>query len=229
MPSKTKDKSPGLIFVKAGSINDLCRYAYNFDFTSENLLLSKWKGKHRLILFGEQMKDGILAYYTETEKKAVMIQYVSPSNGTSESVAFLDAASNQDSNCINVVELDLSLLEEHKAKPGAVIEIRMGGIADLARAVIKKASKDGSMTHLYTFNHAGKHIVCGMDMIEALNDDKRMLYYAVSDEKPAEFIKYDYIRNTVDFSSSVGEHSYMYVKVINLAEPFSFFSGKQSQ
>ena len=77
---------------------------------------------------------------------------------------------------------------------------------------------------LYAFSMKGKSFLCGFDMIDELCDDRKTFYYAaVKDKKRGGFAKYGYADNTFGFTDTVGEHSYIYIKIINLAEPFQFF------
>ena len=56
-----KEDEKGLLYLKTDSINDVCRYVYNFDFTSSNLLLSTGTNK-RLIALYRYERNSMNAY-----------------------------------------------------------------------------------------------------------------------------------------------------------------------
>lgn len=74
---KHKDRLT-IVFVKAKSHEDICRYVYNFDFTSEPLLLEKAGKEFRLMALGEAINNKVIAYYTDIGRKAKLARYTPP-------------------------------------------------------------------------------------------------------------------------------------------------------
>ena len=95
--------------------------------------------------------------------------------------------------------------------------------SDLIGFAIKKAAKDESLSQLFSFDWKGRRVVGAFNLVDGLADGKTAFYYSFCEEKTLGFARYDYREDRVDFSDSMGEHAYMYAKVVNLAEPFPFF------
>ena len=69
----------------------------------------------------------------------------------------------------------------------------------------------------------GKAVLFGFDLIDALSNEKRYIYYTIVELSLVKnFAVYNYRENKTNFVDSVGEHSYLYLKVINLEEKPSF-------
>ncbi|MCL5419927.1 MAG: hypothetical protein M1354_03570 [Candidatus Marsarchaeota archaeon] len=225
--SKPKQKrGKSILYVKAASMVDMARYAYNFDFSSKSMIADASRGHPRLLVLGESIGDAIMAYYINYDNPRSFIRYTFPSSsGERESAAFADSAEGPGKHSINVLRMSLDAFCEAKnAGRRDAIGIRMGSPEDLAHAAIKRAVKEESFISLYAFEYRGKTVLCGFDLIEELMDEKKTFYYAVlKDKRKAGFAKYSYADNTFEFTDTVEEHSFIYVKIINLAEPFPFF------
>lgn len=223
---KSKPKGKGILYVKVSSMADLARYAYNFDFSSKSLILNKTGNGSRLMVLGECVKEAVIAYYINVDAPHKFIRYAFPASaGEQESARFAESAEGSEKDYINIFEADLGAFKELKGVgKNDVLQIRVGSVEDLMHAAIKKAIKEESFACLYAFEKEGKRFVCGFDLIEELADDRKTFYYAVAkDKKRGGFAKYSYATNTFEFAEAVGEHSYIYIKIINLAEPLPFF------
>lgn len=220
MPATKKGKK-SIFFVKVRSINDLCRYVYNFDFTSDNI----FRGREKLIAFGEHVGSTTIGYYAESaDEKSDIIKYTPPSDGNTERIEFLKQG-QQGVSWINIINMDLeSFIHNKKINSKKIVKIKLKNIEDIAKIVIRKAAKYEFFTHLYSFEINDKFIVCGFELVDKLENEETAFYYVELVEKHvSKFVRYNYTDNKVDFTESVGEHAYMYVKMINLAEPFPFF------
>ncbi|VVB77300.1 Uncharacterised protein [uncultured archaeon] len=105
----------------------------------------------------------------------------------------------------------------------AVELIEARSAVDLISAAIKKASKEETLATVFSFTLKGRKVLAAFDLVEALSNSKPVLYFASYEGKTASFARYDYKEDSLDFVDFVGEHTFMYAKVINLAEPFPFF------
>lgn len=210
--------------MKVASLGDLCRLAANLDFSSESLIRDSKDGE-RIMLLGEGMGNTVVAYYVETKEKGSLIKYTFPEHGRYlENVEFVQGAEAQPNHYISILSADLgSFKSTKKINPKDVLQIRMGSPGDIINAVIRKAVRNEALLHLYAFKEKGKTVICGFDLLDQLNDDQRTFYYAMAKEEPSGFARYSYSTNRFEFTNTVGEYSYMYVKIINLAEKFPFF------
>lgn len=135
----------------------------------------------------------------------------------------------QNTHDITIVNINLDNLRKGSIRPRDLVSIRLGSFEDIVRAVIKKYSRDNLLSHLYSFEREGNYIICGFDLFERLENDRRCFYYAISNKRPAAFARYNYVEDIADFTENVGEHSYMYVKIISLAEPYPFFKQQKAK
>lgn len=215
-------QSTEAIFIRTASVVDLCRYAYKFDFTSENLLADLITGGERLMALGERINDKfLLIYYADVESAKGMIEYSPPAE---EAEAFRFVNHRTSKTCINVLRCSIPFSSRKKKPQSGLFTVKMGSAEDIAKAAIGGSDSD-HIPHLYSFDYKGRHILCGFNLIDALHNGASSLYYAVSQKPlPGSFARYNYNSDSVEISERIGEHSYMYVKIINLAEPFPFFS-----
>lgn len=224
MPRSPKGKE--ILYVKVASLGDLCRYCCNFDYTTDNVFLSRKNGRQRIIAFGETIGNTLIAYYTETNAETRMIRYTMPdSQSQKERAVFVKSAEEQPSHYLSLIEIDLgSIREARKLKKGDIATVRMADETSLINAVIKKSMRSEMLMHLYAFGHKGNLVLGAFELIDELTDDIKTFYYTLAkDRRVTSFARYDYINNKVDFTNTIGEHSYMYTKIISLAEPLPFF------
>ncbi|MDE1860204.1 MAG: hypothetical protein KGH72_00620 [Candidatus Micrarchaeota archaeon] len=224
MPKSSRGKS--ILYVRAASLNDLCRYCSRFDFTSDNLFVTDGSSGARVMAFGESIGKTTIAYYVDMDARSRLIKYTLPTSAQgSERYSFVSNAEEQPGNYLNVIGIDMHRFGKAKSlKSGEISIVMMSDAPSIINAVIKKSMRNEMLLHLYSFKYKDRTVLCGFDLVDELVDDTRIFYYAFS--KPIEqpcFARYDYINDKVDFTNTVGEHSYMYTKIINLAEQFPFF------
>jgi hypothetical protein len=225
MPEKAEKQKHERKFlsVKLSSLEDLCRYAYNFDFTSESVIYYEANGSYRLALFGEILDDTQLQYYVELKTKpGKMLRYTPPVNGESESATFIDLP-EESVPCINIITLDLSAFKTtDKIDEKEITKIKMPSIEDIVKASIGKSAHLESLSHLYAFDYKGERIISGFNLISSISGESNV-YYAIVKSSKSTFARYNYNDNRVDVTDRIGDHQFMYTKIINLAEPFAFF------
>ncbi len=222
MPSNMK-----MLFVKAQSIADLCRLVCTFDQAS---VLFFYKGKNALVALGERIGKIQLAYLAEAKKQGTIINYSLPASQRGESVEFANRveypSQNMDNCNINVLDIDFgSIPETDKISQKEVKSLKFGTLLDLAKALIRKSAKDEALPYLYSFELNGKNVFGSFDAIDELADDAPLFYYTeAQDDKSKTFLRYDYKEDKIEFTNSVDEHAYLYIKIIRLAEPFGFLA-----
>lgn len=227
MPKSKKEAKGSIFYIRAESIEDIARRACKFDYTADLLLLAKAPKGNELIAFGGRIKDTILAYYVNVKESGRIIRYAPGSEEAGEKAEFVQSMRNDqpDKYYINVMRTDLSGFSRAKGIDSKSVEmIPVESALDLVSAVIKKVSKEETtLAQLYSFPFKGKRILAAFDLVGSLSDDKPAFFFAPFDGETKGFARYDYREDRLDFTNTVGEHAYMYAKVINLAEPFPFF------
>ncbi len=226
MPKKKQEQGK-LLYVKAVSLEDLCRHACNFDFTAEPLVMYKHKAGNRLVALGEHIGEAQLAYYVNTSADGSILMYELGYGNTGEHAGFVNSADQTGRNYINVVHADLGAYRE-TAEPDkkGIVLIKMERPEDLVGAVVRKSVRDESIACVYATGTGARTIVA-FNALGALADDKLTVYYSRLDSKPdGNFARYDYKNNSLGFVKSMESHAYVYAKVINLAEPFPFLKGE---
>ena len=217
-----QDEGKKITYVKVGSVNDLARLAFSNDFYSKSLFCYKRGSRYRIALLGEHVANNIIAYYIDSDKRCSGILY--ESNDSGERAVISEVDPGMEKGFIDVFEIDISHLDEGKfAKKD--VQLMKTSIGSLAKMAVKAAMRDESIRHLYLFSYKGKRIIGGFDLVDELSDGVGNFYYAVlpKDEK-GNFVAYDYKTGRTEFIDKVREYSYMYLKIINLAEAFPFFN-----
>ncbi len=226
MKPTSKPKPKSIMYVRLKSLDDLSRYVCNFDYTNSCIMSIKSGGGYRLFAVGEQVCGSNLAYCVDASAKEHIISYTYPAPGEPENSHFVESPGNpQQHHYMSIINISNPGFSESKSLKGkAPIMVQLDAVLDLVNAAIKRGVNSESISQIYSFDYKGRRILCCFDVIEELADDTRILYYAVADgAHEANFARYKYSENKVDFTDYMGEHSYMYAKVINLAEPFTFF------
>ena len=231
MPKSKKEAKGSIFYIRAESIEDIARRACRFDYTSDLLMLGRATKGNELISFGGRIKDTIIAYYVNVKESGRLIRYAPASEETGEKAEFVPSmkADTTNSYYINVLKADLSGFSRAKSLDSKSVEsIAVESALDLVSAVIKKTSKEEStLAHVYSFPFKGKRILAAFDLVNSLSNDRPAFFYAPFDGRAKSFARYDYREDRLDFTNTVGEHAYMYAKVINLAEPFPFFKQRK--
>ncbi len=230
MPKSKKEAKGSIFYLRAESIEDIARRACRFDYTSDLLLLAKSPKGNELVSFGGRIKDTILAYYVSVRESGRTIRYAPASGDAGEKAEFVRAVEPDASNryYINVMRADLSGFSRAKGIDSKAVEqIRVESALDLVSSVIKKTAKEEVLAHIYSFPFRGRKFLAAFDIVNSLSDDRPAFFFTALEGGTKGFARYDYREDRLDFTDAVGEHAYMYAKVINLAEPFPFFSQKK--
>ncbi|MDE1870067.1 MAG: hypothetical protein KGH71_03725 [Candidatus Micrarchaeota archaeon] len=223
----TKKGGKEILYVETESIEDLARFSSRFDSSAKEMLIYKVGSKHRIVGLADQIDGKVIALYKDSDIDADTLRYVYVSEDHKESMEVASTIEQRQSgSCyINLIDIDMSKFKV--AKPEGVKGItcvRLNKIDDLVKSAIKRSVMRDSIEMLYAFTHNGKTYLGAFDIIDELVDEKKTFYYSAANTKlKASFARYKFGSNTVDFSTEFGEHSYMYVKIINLAKPFAFF------
>ncbi len=225
MPKTKEKRGTKLLYVKANSVEDIARFAYNPESISKNLICSKHDSEIMLVALGEHIGDNIIAYYTDIKSEPMFVRYVLPTEFNEEKAVLIEHGAETDKNSIFVLRTDLTVFGEIKNVDSEdIMLLRVGHADDIVNAVAMKVAHEEHPGTLYVFEKAGKAYIAGFDLVDELSGDRKTFYYApLKDMNRRGFIKYNYKDSTFVFSDSIDEHTYIYLKVLNLSEAFPFF------
>jgi hypothetical protein len=225
MPSKkVKNKAKKILPIKAKSVLDIIRGACSFDTYSKDLLAFRKGNKNFLYLLGEELDDTIIAYYVNTDEIGEFAIYSATTEG--EQLNFSNEYKEQfNAHYINIILLESFPFEERKGEEPIIIKVER--YESLIKSLVKKAVEKEEIEKAYIFENKSKYYIGVFDLLEELTDNKKTFYYAeLKEYSESSFIRYNYSSDKIEFTKDFGEHSYLYVKLINLAEPFPFFKDK---
>ncbi len=213
-----------LIPLRVLSLTDVARYAYNFDFTYDNIFLEEAVKPHYLYIFGERIGDKGVVYFTRTEEKPKGLLYKPPENSEGEEVKFVVLGAGQENKATSILRMELVEFQKPgKLKSPKLRSVRLGSAEDLIKLAINSGKGEG-IRHLCSFRDGKETVLYGLDLVEGMHGEDTTLYYAkTAAQQPMSFARYDYKSGAVGFTDSVGDHAYLYLKIINLAEKPVFF------
>lgn len=226
MPTKNNSKSKHkILYTKLASIGDLARYACNFAPVNKNIFASDLK--KTIMVFGETIGDTTIVYYSNVEKPFPILTYAG-GQGVGEKVEMLDslgALEKPDMYYMQVVEIDgKGFKDTGKIKPSDFHIINVIRPEDIIKGLIRRSMENGGIEHVYIFQYKNETIICAFDVFEDLANGNPTLYYSkLKSGVESRFARYNYSKDSVDFSNDFGGHTYLYVKLIYLAHPFDFF------
>lgn len=225
--AKQKEKEESRIYyLRAGSLEDVCRLACRFDFTSDTLLLHKSGSENRLISLGERIGETQIAYYASTNESGGIVLYEPATDSGKERMTFTSNTDLPGKYYINVMRADLSKFTSASSIDKKEVQVvKVETLEDLVGAVIRRASGEEKIAGIYAFNLGSRRAFGAFDVIGTLSNSKPVFFYAFGDSgKAGNFARYDYRNNILDFANAMEGHAYVYAKVINLAEPFPFLT-----
>ena len=215
-----------VIFIKLASLDDLARYVCNYDYTSSAVISVKHGAGYRLFAAGEEVCKSTLAYYINTAGSERAISYTYPSSvAQRENSHFTSDIKPEQGSLIRIISISSAEMKEASVRDReAPLLVMLASSSDLIGAVLLQAAGTETIPYMYSFAYKDKRILCAFDAIDGLSGDNKVLYYALLGRgESGSFARYKYSDNKIDFTEYMGEHSYMYAKIINLAEPFPFF------
>ncbi|MEM0201204.1 MAG: hypothetical protein QXD23_02260 [Candidatus Micrarchaeaceae archaeon] len=206
-------------YLELNSLNDLARLAYNFDYTSENIFFDK--DLNMLFILGEKVNDFTLVYYIKiknTEFKT-FIKYTPPAMDKKESAEFTNQKLNYDNSSfyINVIPLSLNKLINKKTKKLKITSMFIDNFLDLIKLLLSKSNEDNKLPKLYSFKIENNTYFYGFDLIELHNENK-LIFFSQDSSNFSNFCAYNYKENSVIPIDMLGDHQYLYIKLINLKE-----------
>ena len=225
MPQKQPRRK--ILYVKLASLDDLSRMVCNFNYTSSQVLSLKFESAYRIFAIGAELCSGTaIAYYLNSARQEHSIGYTYPSSpGQAEGSYFMPHGSENAGVKIGIINIsDTQAMAANPRSVKPLLTARLETCHDLVSAALMHYAGSETIPCLYSFQSGKRRILFALNILEISSDDQDMLCYSYQETpEPHKFARYKYSENKVDFTDHIGEHSYMYAKIINLAEPFPLF------
>jgi hypothetical protein len=227
MPKKKdKDDETDACYVRLNSILDLARNSCDFTGAVRPIHAIKEGKEYTLFSIGERVSDTRMLYYCKSNEIGKFCVY-NPNEEPKERMEMKDEISSESSDIrlykIPVVEL---LKNPYKIKKTAKLEATLVQVKDfssLIKALINdNAGEEAGAPKVYGFFSKGEHFIGSYEMFH--EGSSKFFAYAKVDRKDVfNSIGYNYANGVVEVMDSFSSKSHMYVRVVNLAEPFPFF------
>ena len=229
MPKQKKPSGKSIYYVKAASLLDLARLAAGFGQQAE-VFMCRQGSRCRLFVIAENLGDIAFAPYVDVDAKDIegknLLMYSYSSDAHQENATFIARAPEQNSShYANIIDLDISTFKSaKKIDRKSLAFVRINRMEDLAKSVISRSMQGDRMESAYCFTYKGKKVMGAFELFDQLSYGTKIFYYCfVEHGEVAPFVRYNYLTNRVDFSKEVGDHSYIYAKVVALDEPMPSF------
>lgn len=228
MPKK-KGKKSGMeaCYIKLNSVLDLARNACDFTGAVRPIYAVKDGKSYTLFSAGEKVGDLRLLYYCKCDATGKFCIY-NPGDEYSKEGAEIKDDINAEANDLKLYKIPIMELMKnpYTIKAGAKPELQQVQVKDfesLVKALISGMSGDDSgAPKVYGFSCKGERFIGSYELFH--ESGARFLTFAKVDQKGAfGSISYNYIDGMVETSNSFSGKSRMYIRVINLAEPFPSF------
>ncbi len=211
-------------YVQLNALIDLARSTCTLGGGASHINAIKQGSKYRLFSLGEKL-DGIrLLYCIDVDSKGDMLVY-NPS-AEDEDCAFKDSVplSPEDYRKykIPVVEISHSLYTIKNKLGDEVATVQVKDLASLVKSIVSDTSGRTESIRMYSFFYKDKHIIGTFALFR--DGATRTFAYTASDSKERfGYLRYNYLNDSVEFCRSTTEKAMIYLRVMNLAEPFPFF------
>lgn len=220
-----KQSKPNVQFVKLASLSDLARNSTSFSDSTRPIFAVRMGGAYRLFESGPKAGEARLVFYVEQKLSGNFLCYKPAGIDGSEvaelrnTVSFTPQGSEMHS--IPIVEIKQSPFEEKK--PPSAMNIAVADFAAIIKGTITRSLGSDSISKVYAFRSGGKAYIGSFILMEEEEDQKLFCYAQIESKNAFPFYRYNYQTDKVEPTEVFGEHQYLYVRVINLAQPFSFF------
>jgi len=221
---KKADKNIYAYYIELDSILDFARQA--LDYTSRHINAVKEKNKYRLVTTGERLGGVRLIYYTEVVKIGNFFVYT-PEAEPTERCSIEDTLPQQadyKSYRAPIVEMLGGPYTEAKdmKKAGNIIKIEAKDANSFIKALAGHAHDDDAPQKLYAFFRGKDHIIGSFDFFH--ESSAKIFTYAKMDRKNVfGALRYNYSNDSIEPADTFTEKTAIYIRVINLKNPFPFF------
>jgi hypothetical protein len=211
-------------YVRLDSLVDLARLSISIGSGGVHIDAIRQGKGYRLFKEGEKLEDTRLIYCVDVDSKDNVLVY-NPSTDDEECMFKDSIPSNAEDYRkykLPVLEITGKFVYTPRDKLSDHVPlVAVKGLDSFVRSIVTDTSGRTENIKLYSFFHNKQHVV-GTFM--SFKEGLRVFEYAVSDAKEKfSYLRYNYLSDSVEPCKNVAEKSMIYIKVINLAEPFPFF------
>jgi hypothetical protein len=222
-----KKHQPHGYYIRMSSLIDLARDSCSIGGGASHITAVRQGGKYRLFSIGEKFENTRVLYCIDIDSKGDTLVY-NP-NSEEEECGFRSVvpASPDDYKKfkIPVVEIDGSLYSITNKLSASVPSIRVKSIDELAKSIVSDMSGRTESVRLYSFFYKNQHVIGTFSLFRD-GPPKTFAYTVIDSKEPFGYLQYNYISDSVGFCRNTTEKSLIYLRIINLAEPFPFFKDK---
>ncbi len=223
---KSSEKSKTLsYFIKLRSLGDFARNASTFGEGVRSVFALKEKSVYKIFAPSVKLGETRLMLYVESKEPGTCIAY-KPGTATEKEVLELrDTMVNQDKNPnlqnIPIMEIAANPFGDKHGKI-KVSSVRVKSSDALVKWIVSKSIENSGIGKVLSFKYKGDNYIGSFGLLD--DEENKMFFYAKTNiTKEFRFFRYNYTEDKVEPTDTFGEHSFLYVRIINLAEPFSFF------
>ncbi|MCL4388473.1 MAG: hypothetical protein M1564_00060 [Candidatus Marsarchaeota archaeon] len=218
----TKQGKIKLTPVKLLSQLDFARYvAEGYLQAAPVMLMKTASGRYSTMAYGESLKKSRITYYYESsEKPGMMLYRNSDGRERLEEAGEEGAAGDVNAVPISPIEVSPSAFS-FTAKPEVITVKALDYKPMLKNIALRSSISDSGSEKVYSFIMDGERYI---GSFTALPDDEQQtfMYSKIGSTKVFNFFRYNYTAGTVEETDTVRSSSDIYVRVINIAEPFPF-------
>ena len=231
LKKETKINNDNLIpacFVPLYTLEDLVKSIQFYTSAPKPILALRDKSKRRLFVLGSKVHNVRLVFFFDLDPndQSKYIYYKS-ADAISDEVVGLSSSIEKNSNnvqYITIVELSRNIFKEKKIPP--ILSVKIEDSNSLIKALIAKSIDADTLGKVYRLKENNKYFIVALSLLGS--DDSNILYYSELKDLKAEdlkkgFIKYDYTNDIVEQTDKVGDTSFLYLRIVDLKEGFSFF------
>ena len=212
-------------YIKLSSLGDLARNSSAFGGSVRPLFAVKSGAVFRLMSNGPRMDGSRLVFYVDAKKAGNFLCYKPETTLDKAQLEINGTVSmegmKRDTIIVPIIELLSGPFKESKKTKEDIKCIQVRDHASIIKGTIIKSMQDEHIGKVYAFTYKSKRYIGSFSLVE--DEGSEIFCFAQAEGKECSFFKYNYNTDKVDPTDVFGEHQHMYVRVINLAEPFSFF------
>jgi hypothetical protein len=214
-------------YIKLGALLDLARDSCVIGSGVSHINAIRQGSKYRLFSVGEKLEGTRLLYYLDVDSKGDALMY----NPTSEEeeCEFKDAApltpEDYKKYKIPVVEVLGSIYAIKNKLSDAVATVRVKSVESLVKSVVSDTSGRTETVRLYSFLHNAQRIIGTFSLFRD-GSFKTFAYASTGSKEQFSYMRYNYLSDSVEFCNNIADKTLIYLRIINLAEPFPFFKEK---
>lgn len=212
-------------FVRLESLSDLARNTTSFSDSTRPIFAQKIGSAYRLFEQGPKVGAVRFIFYSESKTCGKFLAY-KPASGAGPEILEMKETipfemQRGEVRNIPIVEITTSPFNEKK-RATKVISVEVKDYASMVKGAITRSLDSESIGKVYAFRSGNQGYIGSLSLIE--EEDKKVFCYSKIDyDAPFAFLRYNYQADKVEPTDIFGDHPYLYVRVINLAQPFTFF------